>query len=265
MKGILNLIRFFISCLILFLILIGLGILIGKSFLGVFIFVICLVSYYYLVFRNSEVRVKKAYSKLNDVLMKDEAIIEKGIDKRPFALLSRRQVFAVTNSRIIRLERPHLGGFLMEDFQWKDLEDAKVSENVLSSVCGSTLYFKANNKEIRLGSSEVSKKFTVFPEFETASKAYKYAQQAEQSWEEKRRIRSMEEKRAEAGGIMIGQNTSPSLSNSTNSQEKESSNTQNDVADELFKLKKLLDEGILSDAEFQEMKSKILSRSTRNF
>ena len=80
--------------------------------------------------------------------MKDEAIIEKGIDKRPFALRSRRQVFAVTNSRIIRLERPLLGGFQMKDFQWKDLEDARVSENVLSYFCGSTLYFKADIRKL---------------------------------------------------------------------------------------------------------------------
>ena len=253
------------SWAILIVITIGIGILFEKLFLGVFIFVFCLGSYYYFVLRNSKIRVKKAYSKLNDVLMKDEAIIEKGIDKRPFALFSRRQVFAITNSRVIRLVRPILGGFEMSDFQWKDLEDARVSENVLSSLCGSTLYFKADNQEIRLGSTLVCDEFIVFPEFEIASKAYKYAQQAEQSWEEKRRIRSMEEKRAEAGGIMIGQNTSPSISSTTPEQEKQNSKIKNDVTDELFKLKKLLDEGILSDAEFQEMKSKILAKLTQNF
>tara|TARA_B100001250_G_C19744684_1_gene764735 strand:- start:498 stop:1295 length:798 start_codon:yes stop_codon:yes gene_type:complete len=265
MKGIINLIWFFISWFVLFLISIGTGIILENSFLGICIFLIFLGTYYYLVFRNSEIRVKKAFSKLNDILMQDEAIIEKGIDKRPFALISRRQVFAVTNSRIIRLERPRLGGFEMKDFQWKDLEDATVSENVLSSFCGSTLYFKANNNEIRLGSSEVCMEFTVFPEFETASKAYKFAQQAEQSWEEKRRIRSMEEKRAEAGGIMIGQNTAPAISTAMVSKEKQDSNQIIDVTEELLKLKKLLDEGILSDAEFQEMKSKILARATQNF
>jgi len=31
------------------------------------------------------------------------------------------------------------------------------------------------------------------------------------------------------------------------------------------KLKRLLDEGVLSDVEFQEMKSKILSRNSQNF
>ena len=38
-----------------------------------------------------------------------------------------------------------------------------------------------------------------------------------------------------------------------------------DIADELLKIKELLDKGILSDVEFQEMKSKILSRNTQNF
>ena len=264
MKGILNLLKFFISWVIIFIISIGLGIILEKSFLGIFIFLICLGSYYYLVFRNSEIRVSKAYSKLNDVLMKDEAIIEKGIDKRPFALRSRRQVFAVTNSRVIRLKRPILGGFEMTDFQWKDLEDATVSENVLSSFCGSILKFKANNKDLRLGSKVEEHNFEFFPEIETASNAYKYAQEAEQSWEEKRRVRSMEEQRAKAGGIIFGQNTSP-VSSGMMSNDKQDSNSKIDVADELLKLKKLLDEGVLSDTEFQEMKSKILSKNTQNF
>ena len=186
--------------------------------------------------------------------MKDEAIIEKGIDKRPFALFSRRQVFAVTNSRIIRLNRGLLGGFEMKDFQWKDLKDAQVSENVLPSFCGSKLTFKGNYMRIE-----------VFPDLEIASKAYKHAQQEEQAWEEKRRIREMEEKRAQAGGIMIGQSPLSSGSFQAAPTNNDNSKSTSDIADELLKLKELLDQGVLSDVEFQEMKSKILSRTTQNF
>ena len=75
----------------------------------------------------------------------------------------------------------------------------------------------------------------------------------------------MEEKRAEAGGIMIGQNTSPAITTDIGTKEKQDSNQINGVTEELLKLKKLLDEGILSDVEFQEMKSKILSRNSQNF
>ena len=75
----------------------------------------------------------------------------------------------------------------------------------------------------------------------------------------------MEEKRAEAGGIMIGQsNNQPSLTTKF-PQGKDIQYNTDQISEELLKLKDLLDKGILSDAEFQEMKSKILSRSTRNF
>ena len=102
---------------------------------------IILPIYYFIVFKDSKQRNRKAMEKLDDTLMKDEEIIHKGIDKRPFALFSRRSVFAVTNSRIINLKRGLIGGYQMRDYQWKDLVDAKISENVLPGICGSTLTF----------------------------------------------------------------------------------------------------------------------------
>ena len=92
---------------------------------------------------------------------------------------------------------------------------------------------------------------------------YKVAQLQEQAWEEKRRIREMEETRAQAGGISIGNTATPSPTGSTSNNDKSMSTS--DIADELLKIKELLDKGILSDVEFQEMKSKILSRNTQNF
>ena len=258
MKGLLNLLYCTISWIVIYFILLSIGSFIDNSFVTILVFIISLGLYYFLVFKNSELRAKKAYAKLRDILIKDEAIVEQGIDKRPFALFSRRQVFAVTNSRIIRIKRGLLGGFIMHDFQWKDLEDARVSENVLPSLCGSSLSLKANYNGITMF-------IEVFPDRLIASRAYKHAQQEEQSWEEKRRIREMEEKRAKAGGIMIGQNTIPSGVTAPNLQDKQNINSTIDIADELLKLKKLLDQGVLSDAEFQEMKSKILARSTQNF
>ena len=76
----------------------------------------------------------------------------------------------------------------------------------------------------------------------------------------------MEEKRAKSGGVFIGQASNPIQSNnSASSNQNKDQQLKVDIADELFKLKKLLDEGILSDVEFQEMKSKILSRNSQNF
>jgi len=220
---------------------------------GIILSVITLPIYYFLVFKDSKQRSRKAIEKLDGTLMKDERIIHKGIDKRPFALFSRRSVFAVTNSRIINLQRGLIGGYTMRDYQWKDLKDAKISENVLPDICGSTLTFTFSQFP----------SIMVYPDFKTASDIYKVAQLQEQAWEEKRRIRDMEETRAQAGGISIGNTATPSPTGSTSNNDKSMSTS--DIADELLKIKELLDKGILSDAEFQEMKSKILSRNTQNF
>ena len=220
---------------------------------GSILLVITLPIYYSLVFKDSKQRNRKAVEKLDGTLMKDEKIIHKGIDKRPFALFSRRSVFAVTNSRIINLQRGLIGGYTMRDYQWKDLKDAKISENVLPDICGSTLTFTFSQFPLIM----------VYPDLKTASDIYKVAQLQEQAWEEKRRIREMEETRAQAGGISIGNTATPSPTGSTSNNDKAMSTS--DIADELLKIKELLDKGILSDVEFQEMKSKILSRNTQNF
>jgi len=258
MKAFTNILWWICSWISIFIFLFLLGSFLEKTFFGIFLFIILAASYYYLVFRNQNERVKKANSKLLDYLIEGESVIVKGLDTRPFALFKRRQIFAVTNSRIIRLERGILGGFDMLDYQWKDLRDAQISENVFPSITGSTLSFtfKANSGE----------PIEVYPDVEVASKAYRYSQQEEQAWEEKRRVRDMEEKRAESGGVFIGQGSNPIQSNnSTTDNQNKQQQPKVEIADELFKLKKLLDEGILSDAEFQEMKSKILSRTTQNF
>ena len=258
MKALTNILWWICSWIAIFIFLYLLGTFLDNTFLGIFLFIILAGSYYYLVFRNQNERVKKANTKLLDYLIDGESIVVKGLDTRPFALFKRRQIFAVTNSRIIRLKRKLLGGFDMLDYQWKDLKDAQISENVFPAITGSTLTFsfQANSEE----------PIEVYPEIEIASKAYRHSQQEEQSWEEKRRIRDMEEKRAKSGGVFIGQGSNPIQSNnSATIDQNKQQQRKVDIADELFKLKKLLDEGILSDAEFQEMKSKILSRNSQNF
>jgi len=224
----------------------------NEYYFGSFLSIIILPIYYLLVFKSSKERRRKSIEKLNDTLMQGEYILHKGMDQRPFALFSRRSVFAVTNSRIICLKRGLIGGYQMKDYQWKDLADATISENVIPNICGSTLTFTFAQVPWIM----------VYPDLKTASDIYKVAQLQEQAWEEKRRIREMEETRAQAGGISIGNTATPSPTGSNNNERNMSTS---DIANELLKIKELLDKGILSDVEFQEMKSKILSRNTQNF
>lgn len=201
--------------------------------------------YYFLVFHKSITRIEKAEKKLLETLMKDETLIAKGIQTRPFAFYSRRKVIGITNSRIILIARGLLGGFSMNDFQWKDLHDAQISENALPDLCGSNLSFTALNQIISIPGVESK----------SASEIYKKAQSEEQAWEEKRRVRGLEELRAAAGGVTV--HSSPNQQ--TQSETKSSS--IGTVTEEIQKAKALLDAGAINDSEFQEIKSKILSKN----
>lgn len=208
-----------------------------------FTFGLAIAIYWVSVFFGAPKRIAKAEKKLEDTLMQGEALVSQGMQQRPFAFFSRRKLVGITNSRIIMISRGLLGGFTMQDFQWKDLQDAKISENVLSNLCGSNLAFNAMNQAISVLGVENA----------AATSIYKKAQAEEQAWEEKRRIRGLEEKRAAAGGVII--NSAP-----VNSNNETSSKSNLSVGEEIEKAKKLLESGAINDAEFQEIKAKILSK-----
>jgi hypothetical protein len=137
----------------------------------------------------------------------------------------------------------------MKDYQWKDLYDADLSENVLPKFFGSRLSFAIR----RDGKGATEDRLVIDGiEGRLASQIYSTAQEQEQAWEEKRRVRTMEEARATSGGITLG--GLPSAPGA--------GNTGGSTLDDLERAKKLLDAEVISDAEFNEMKSKILSRQT---
>lgn len=198
------------------------------------------VIYCLLVFVGDEHRRNKALEKLQQTLMKDEKILFWVSQRRPFAFWSRRRQLAITPSRVIAIRRGIFGGFEMLDQQWKDVHDAQLSVNVLSGLCGANLSFVFVNKRASFAGME----------HETAVQIYKYAQEQEQAWEEKHRIRSMEENRAEAGGFSFGY----SGFGVGGGQADQS------LVSELEKIKRLLDSGAINDAEYQEIKAKLLSK-----
>jgi preprotein translocase subunit YajC len=199
-----------------------------------------LVPYYFFVLGGQEARAKKANEKLLAAIMDGESIVHVALQRRIVALWSRRHSIAITNSRVITVERPLFGGFAMKDYQWKDLRDVQLSENVLPQWFGSRLHFTIGE-----GSFEVDGISS-----DDAAKMYRHAQHQEQAWEEKRRVRQLEEMRAAAGGVVMNG----------------AGGAANDASigaslDELERTKRLLDTGVISDAEYHEIKAKILSRA----
>jgi len=201
----------------------------------------------FFTFAGAVVREQKALGIVRSTLMQGEALVAAAVQKRVFALFARRAVIAITSSRIIIVKRGLLGGFKMTDVQWKDLKDVTLEENVLADLCGSNLRFEHLNPAVApiLVEGVAS---------ETATVMYARAQGEEQAWEEKRRVRAMEEVRAAAGGVVVH---APAQTPHAAPAEPGPSR----LLAEIQEAKKLLDAGTISDAEFQEMKSKILSGS----
>ena len=134
----------------------------------------------------------------------------------------------------------------MQDIQWKDLKDATLKQNILSGICGSNINFNHLNEGV--GSMDVPG----VPN-EDATKIYTKAQAEEQAWEEKRRVREIEDVRAASGGTVIHTGAPASSSGAPQPP------TGTDMLKQIEDAKKLLDQGIISDAEFQEMKANIIS------
>lgn len=214
--------------------------------------------YIYLVFIGSKKRKAKVSNKIQSMLIAGEHVIAETIEYRVMALFQRRTAIAITNSRIIVVKRRNLGGFQMSDRQWKDLSDAQMDENILPGLFGARLAFS-----FQAPAGSKMQVYGVNPE--EAAKIYSLSQGQEQAWEEKRRIRDLEEKRAASGGINFS-GFPQSSSHSEASKTPQIAGTRIDVsptdaiANEINRAKSLLEAGAISDVEFQEIKSKILSR-----
>lgn len=196
-----------------------------------------------LVFIGAEGRAEKARATLKSTLMTGEQVIAEAVQHRVFALFRRRMVIAITSSRILTVQRGLLGGFKMADMQWKDLKDVRLEQNILDSLCGSNLAFDS----LLLGHPGIAVDGVPC---QAATAMYAKAQYEEQAWEEKRRVRGLEETRAASGGVTIG--ASDGVGGSSGGDR---------MVEEIRKAKDLLDAGAISDSEFQEMKAKILGRA----
>lgn len=133
----------------------------------------------------------------------------------------------VTNKRVVK----HIPGVFkatFEDYLWKDLKDVHLIEKVF----GAQLNFEFNQGSIVIENLPKNQ----------AKKIYTIAQEREEEWVEKRRLRDMEETRAKSGGSHIN----------IGNQEK------SDTKSKLLELKSLLEEDLITQDEYQRKKAEIL-------
>jgi Short C-terminal domain len=188
---------------------------------------------------------------LRAMLIAGEEIQAMAIQRRVFALTHRRQAVGATSGRVIVIQRNLFGGYTPLDFRWQDLRESEVKVGAF----GATLILSAYRSN-DLASNEGPPTHVVVQGLRKteAQDVYRVCQTQAQAWREKRRIRELEEMRARAGGIQLGALGTPAPVTSPGGNGSDSSPTAR-----LQRAKDMRESGLLTDAEFEQIKAKILS------
>jgi HPt (histidine-containing phosphotransfer) domain-containing protein len=151
------------------------------------------------------------------------------------ALSIKKDSVVATSNRVILYQPQIVGRVHFTDYQWQDVKNTKIQQGVLATEF--TVETVDGRKSVAGGLDKSQ-----------AKRLYGICQQMEQEWREKRRIRDMEEMRAKAGGVYMTTPTAPA-----------SAPTTEDPVEKLAKAKKMLDQKLISEAEYDALKAKILS------
>lgn len=188
---------------------------------------------------------ENAFSYLTSMLVPGESLLKVAIQRRLFALTQRRIIASATSGRFIGMSRGLLGGFTPVDVRWQDLKNMQIK----AGIFGSTLYISALEQPDLATEGKVVRYQLNGLRKDEAQEIYKIGQEHEQSWREKRRLRELEELRAKSGGFGNFGSHAPAVE-----PDKESS-----AVERLKKAKKLLEEGLISDSEYETTKAKIIN------
>ncbi len=180
--------------------------------------------------------VSKIVTKAKGLLTSGEDFLYVAIQKKPIITISPDSIL-LTNKRFM-IVRPKLLSMTFSDYQWREVSDVHLSEQILTS----TISCKVTNGESILIDSIPKKQ---------AKRIYTISQEMEEKMFEHRRQLNIEEKRAGAGGVVIN---SPLHSTQPNPE------CSDDPVAVLGKLKQLLEAGLIEQSEFDSKKQEVLSR-----
>ena len=193
---------------------------------------------------------RRAMEHLRSVLVPGETLDAWAVQRRIYALNHRRILIAATSGRLINIVRRLIGGFALEDLRWQDLEEVRLRVGVFAADL--TVHVGKAADLASQGNS--ARRVLEFRGLRTAQAeaVYRICQAQDQAWREKRRIRELEELRARAGGIQlsgasVGAGGAPVSSA--------------DAMRRLQEAKQMLDSKLITDAEYEAIKAKIIASS----
>ncbi|BFG81439.1 hypothetical protein PTKU46_94730 [Paraburkholderia terrae] len=191
---------------------------------------------------------REAHATLHSMLIPGESVLALAIQRRVFALSHRRTMVAATSGRLLGISRGLIGGFTPVDMRWQDLKTVQIK----AGVFGSDLTVTAlSQPDLASGGGLITIMFDGLRKDE-AQAVYRICQSQEQAWREKRRLRDLEEMRAQSGGFFGLAGGRPITASH-----------EADELDPLVRLqraKDLLDKGLISDSEFETIKARIVGQ-----
>lgn len=198
---------------------------------------------------SEEPRIVAALHHLTAMLVPGETLEDYAVQRRIYALTKRRHLVAATTGRFIVLSRGVFGGYAPVDVRWQDVEDAHLRVGILGAdvvvtAMGREDLATAGHAAGGLGMTGLRK--------DQAERVYRVCQAQSQAWREKRRVRDLDELRAKSGGIQLG--------NAPRGDAAPGGAAGDDPVARLQRAKEMLSGGLITDAEYESIKAKIVDR-----
>lgn len=197
-----------------------------------------------------------ALNHLRSVLVSGETITAVALQHRLYALTHRRNLAAAVTGRFIAMNRNLLGGYQLASVRWQDLKAVRISVGMITATL--VVDYSGNLSDTAVGEGETRSLALSGLEIEPAQALYRECQGQEQSWREKRRVRSIEEMRAAAGGVQIATGVYPPPARDAGFEAAAPPLLGEDPTARLARARDMLSRGLISDSEFEAIKAKII-------
>jgi hypothetical protein len=203
--------------------------------------------------------VEKVYLRLTDLLTTGEEIIYIAVQKKPLVNLL-PDCIAITNKRILFFTPANLGlSIKFVDFVWKDIVDVHTKEEIIGAI-----FSVRTTNGAEMGVDYLPKV--------QARKLYQYAQERKEAEREARRLRDLEQKRAESGSVQFETPSQPVATAVHSAAQPVEPVTApapaapvaevvkpDELTEKLKKLKTLFENGLISQEEYNHKKLELLS------
>ncbi|MGF7080047.1 PH domain-containing protein [Mucilaginibacter sp. UYCu711] len=205
--------------------------------------------------------VEKVYTRLIDLLTTGEEIIYIAVQKKPLVNIL-PDCIAITNKRVLFFTPANLGlSIKFIDYVWKDVVDVYTKEEIIGAI-----FSVKTTSGAEMGVDYLPKV--------QARKLYQYAQERKEAEREARRLRDLEQKRAESGSVQFEtpsqhvaahQIATPPVPEPTPEPKLEPVIVHHEEAkpdiltEKLKKLRTLFDNGLISQEEYNHKKLELLN------